>query len=519
LTAEKFVPHPFSTEPGARLYKTGDVARYLPDGNIDFLGRIDRQVKIRGFRVELEEIEAALGQHPAVREAVILAQEDAPGERRLVAYVVAERDFVLAASDLRSFLKQKLPEYMVPSAYVLLDTLPLMLNGKVDRRALPAAGRTRPELEKVLVAPRDDLELQLAHLWKEVLGLESIGVKDNFFELGGHSLAAVRLFALIENRLGKRLPLAAVFQGATIEHLATLLRQQAAPASVSSLVAIQPDGSRPPLFLIHPAGGQVFPYVHLAQCLGSDQPCYGLQAKGLEEGQDPYMRIEDMAAHYIEALRTVQSEGPYRLAGWSMGGTVAFEMAHQLHAQGHGVALLALLDSRIPAPDEKFAEQDFEATLLADVVRYLDFRLDLGDMSQLPKDEVLARVLEQAKKAGLVPAEIGVSQAQRFVELCKADFRATRNYVLHRYPGRIILYRASEEPAGESLNPTFGWDEWAAGGIEVHAVPGNHANMVYRPHVEVLAGKLTACLSQLQSAEERFSGGVNPRPSLMKDAQ
>jgi thioesterase domain-containing protein len=329
----------------------------------------------------------------------------------------------------------------------------------------------------------------------------------------------VRLFALIENRLGIRLPLAAAFQGATIEYLAILLRQQAKPAHPSSLVAIQPDGNKPPLFLIHPAGGQVFPYVHLAHYLGLDQPCYGLQAKGLEEGQDPYVRIEDMATHYIEALRAVQPEGPYRLGGWSMGGTVAFEMAQQLHAQGHEVPLLALLDSRIPAPDENFAEQDFEATLLADVVRYFGLPLDLGDISQLPRDEVLARVLEQAKKAGLVPWEVEVSQAQRFVELCKADFRATRNYVLHRYPGRITLFRASEEPARASSDPTFGWDEWAAGGVEVHAVPGNHANMVYRPHVEVLAEKLKVCLNRVQSGEEWVPEGVNPRTSLLKDSQ
>ena len=226
-----------------------------------------------------------------------------------------------------------------------------------------------------------------------------------------------------------------------------------------------------------------------------------------------------MAAYYIEALQTVQPEGPYCLAGWSMGGTVAFEMAQQLHAQGQRVALLALLDTRIPTPDEKFAEQDFESTLLADVVRYFGLSLDPEDLSRLPEDEVLARVLEQAKKAGLVPSELEVSQAQRFVELCKADFRATRNYVLHRYPGRVTLFKASEELGGTSSDPTLGWGEWAAGGVEVHAVPGNHANMVYEPHVEVLAAKLKTCLSQVQSAKEWFTEEVKPRTSLMKDSQ
>jgi len=503
LTAEKFVPDPFRAEPGARMYKTGDLARYRPDGNIEFLGRADHQVKIRGFRIELGEIEAVLGQHPAVREAVVLAREDAPGEKRLVAYLVAD----CTADELRRYLKDKLPEYMAPAAVVLLKALPVAPNGKVDRRALPAPDRSRSELEKAFVAPRDGLELQLAHIWEEVLGVQPVGVRDNFFELGGHSLLAVRLFALIEKRLGKKLPLTAVFQGATVEHLAGVLRRQAVPGPQSSLVAIQPGGSKRPLFLVHPAGGHVFPYVHLAQFLGPDQPCYGLQARGLEDGQDPHTRIEDMAAWYIQTLQTVQPTGPYLLGGWSMGGVVAFEMAQQLHAQGQRVALLALLDGRIPTPDETFPEEDAEAILL--VERY--FGISFGPMESLaglPKDEQLAFVLDQAMSAGLVPAELDVSQARRFVEHLRSDLRATQNYVLHLYPGRVTLFKASETLAGTSPDPTLGWSEWASGGVEVHVVPGNHANLIYEPHVEILAEKLTACLNQAQSAEAVEDGAA-----------
>jgi amino acid adenylation domain-containing protein len=509
LTAEKFIPDPFSTEPGAQMYQTGDLARYQPDGNIEFLGRADHQVKIRGFRIEPGEIEAVLGQHPAVREAVVVAREDAPGEKRLVAYVVADS----TADELRRFLKDKLPEYMVPAVVVLLEALPVTPNGKVDRQALPAPDRSRPELEKAYVAPRDDLELQLAHIWEEVLGVRPVGVRDNFFELGGHSLLAVRLFALIEKRLGKKLPLTAVFQGATVEHLAGLLRQPARSGPQSSLVALQPGGSKRPLFLVHPAGGHVFPYIHLAQLLGSDQPCYGLQAKGLEDGQDPHTRIEDMAAWYIQALQTVQPTGPYLLGGWSMGGVVAFEMAQQLHAQGQRVALLALLDGRIPTPDETFPEEDAEAILL--VERY--FGISFGPMeslAELHKDQQLAFMLEQAKSAGLVPAELDVSQARRFVELLRNDLRATQNYGLHLYPGRITFFKAKETPVGTSPDPdpTMGWSKWASGGVEVHVVPGNHANLMYEPHVEVLAEKLTACLNQAQStkaAENGAAGKIN----------
>jgi thioesterase domain-containing protein/acyl carrier protein len=362
-------------------------------------------------------------------------------------------------------------------------------------------------LERAFVAPRDDLELQLAHIWEEVLGVRPVGVRDNFFELGGHSLLAVRLFALIEKRLGKKLPLTTVFQGATVAHLAGVLRQQATPGPQSSLVAIQPGGSKRPLFLVHPAGGHVFPYVHLAQFLGSDQPCYGLQARGLEDGQAPHTRIEDMAAHYIQALQTVQPRGPYLLGGWSMGGVVAFEMAQQLHAQGQRVALLALLDGRIPTPDETFPEQDSEAILLAE--RYFGISFGpMGSLAELLKDEQLAFILEQAKSAGLVPAELDVSQARRFVNLLRSDLRATQNYGLHLYPGRITFFKASETLAGTSPDPTLGWSEWASGGVEVHVVPGNHANLMYEPHVEVLAEELTACLNQAQSAEAEENGAA-----------
>jgi thioesterase domain-containing protein/acyl carrier protein len=511
LTAENFVPNRFSGEPGTRLYRTGDLARFLTDGNIEFLGRIDRQVKIRGFRIELGEIEAVLRQHPAVREVIVSARENVPGEKQLVAYVFGEREPLPTASELRRFLKEKVPEYMVPAAFVPLDALPLMPNGKVDRNTLPEPERIQVEPGRAFVAPRNALQLQLSNLWEEVLGIRPIGVTDNFFELGGHSLAAVRLFALIEKRLGKKVPLATVFQGATVEHLANILQQRVKATSSSSLVAIQPGGNRRPFFLIHPAGGHVFPYVHLANCLGLDQPCYGLQARGLEEGQEPHKRIEEMAAYYINAIRSVQADGPYLLGGWSMGGVVAFEMAQQLHAQGQPVALLALLDTRIPTEDEEFADEDFEVTLLVDFVRYFGLSLDPRDsLARLPKHELLERVLEHAKRAGLMPSDIELSQAQPFIELCKADFRATRNYVLHHYPGRITLFKARQELGEPSSDPALGWSEWAAGGAEVFVVPGNHATMVYKPHVEVLAEKLRACLDLVRATEEWFADGVNP---------
>lgn len=498
LTADKFIPDPFSDLPGARMYKTGDLARQLSDGNIEYIGRTDHQVKIRGFRIELGEIEAALTQHRSVRQAIVSTyQQDVPGERRLVAYLVCDREGAPTIGELRRFLKDRVPEYMVPAVFMLLDSLPTLPNGKVDRGALPTPDQNRIEMRKILVGPRNDLERQLTALWEEVLNVRPIGVTDNFFELGGHSLLAVRLFALIEKRLDQKLPLAALFRGATIERLADVLCRSSLSQTPSSLVPIQPDGDKRPLFLVHPAGGHVFPFLGLAQCLGPDQPCYGLQARGVEEGQVPHTRIEDMAACYIEAIRSVQPQGPYLLGGWSMGGEIAFEMAQQLEAQGQRVALLALLDARIPDTNQVVADEEFEATLLADVARYFGLSAAFTEsLAFAPHDELLERVLEQGKQAGLLPAAIDAPQVQRLIELCESDFRASRNYLLHRYPGRVTLFKASEDPSGNRVDATLGWSDWADGGVDVQSVPGNHATMVYKPHVETLAEKLKACIAR-----------------------
>jgi amino acid adenylation domain-containing protein len=499
LTAEKFIPDPFGDRVGARLYKTGDLARHLADGNIEYLGRADNQVKIRGYRIELEDIEATLAQHPSVQQAIVSTHEEIHGEKRIVAYVVGDREHAPSVKDLRNFLKERLPEYMVPSVFVAVDSFPTMPNGKVDRAALPKADQVRREGAQALLVPRDDLERQLASLWEEVLNIGPIGVTENFFELGGHSLLAVRLFSLIEKRLGKKLPLAALFRGATVEHLASILRDHSSPNTLSSLVPLQTEGTRQPLFLVHPAGGHVFPFVALVQHLGTDQPCYGLQARGVEEGQSPHACIEEMAACYIDAIRSVQAEGPYLLGGWSMGGEIAFEMAQQLRAQHQRVALLALLDTRVPSPDDD-ADENLEATLLADVVRYFGLSPALSaSFKSLPSDELLALMLEQGKSAGLLPADIEASQARHLLDLCKSDFRASRNYKLHRYPGRITLFKASEDLSGTTSDPTLGWSDWADGGVDVRLVPGNHANMVYTPNVEILAKELTVCIEQTQA--------------------
>ena len=340
LSAEKFIADPFTDGMQARLYRTGDLVRYLPNGQMEFLGRNDHQVKIRGFRIELGEIETVLEQHPAVKESVVIAREDNAGEKYLAAYLIAGQEPVPSIDKLRSFLKQQLPEYMFPSAFVFLDCLPLTPNGKVDRKALPAPDRNRSELEASYVAPRDAIEVQLTRIWEKVLGHGPIGGRDNFFELGGHSLLAVQVIHQIREVFGQTLPVKALFQAPTVEQLAEVLREEDALRDWASLVPLQPHGSKPPFFFL--AGRS-----HFGDRLGPDQPVYRVVYQDLDREQ-PFVRIEDMASHSIESVRKIQPDGPYYLGGHAMGGVVAFEMAQQLRRQGQNVALLALCECWAP---------------------------------------------------------------------------------------------------------------------------------------------------------------------------
>jgi thioesterase domain-containing protein/aryl carrier-like protein len=519
LTAERFIANPFSMEAGARLYQSGDMARYRGDGTIEYLGRIDQQVKFRGYRIEPGEIEAVLGQHPAVHESVVVAREDTPGDKRLVAYVVARQLPAPTSGELRSFVAEQLPEYMVPSAFVLLHTLPLTSNGKVDRRQLTTPNGKVDQLvlpvidqsvEPIIdVQPRDELEFQLLQIWEEVLNVRPISVLDNFFELGGHSILAVRLVSRIHKQFGQDLALAILFQNPTLADLAVVLRRQASPESQSALVKIQPNGSKPPFFSVHPVGGNVFCYLHLARYLGPDQPFYGLQNPGLAGTGEYFSKLEAMAAHYIAAMQTVQPQGPYLLGGWSMGGVVAFEMAQQLQKQGYEVALLAIIDSEPPisylnpnARVEKPALDD--AALAESVLRELNL-VPGEDFYLREPEEQLKYALERAKDVNVIPMDTDLGLLRRLMVI-----RVMNNYVTHLYlpsvyPHRITFFRASESVKAaqdlahpdEAFTGAYGWENLTTGGIEVHIVPGKHSNLGEEPNVQALAASLSHCIDRV----------------------
>ncbi|WP_051181214.1 amino acid adenylation domain-containing protein [Thermithiobacillus tepidarius DSM 3134] len=504
LSAERFLPDPF--QPGGRLYKTGDLARYLPDGNIEFLGRIDHQVKIRGFRIELGEIEAVLSQHPAVRTALVTVREDQPGRRRLAAYVLAEDPGnAPAAGELRAFLQERLPEYMVPAAFVVLATFPLTPSGKVDRKALPAPGDALDAREEGFLAPCDAVERQLAEIWEELLGVKPVGVRDNFFELGGHSLLAVRLFARIDKQFGKRLPLATLFKGATIEHLAGLVRQMETAARHGHLVEIRPHGGKRPLFCIHPIDGSVLWYVDLARHLDPDQPIYGFEATDPAHVQLATQPIETMAARYIEEMRAVQPQGPYLLLGFSSGGAVAFEMARQLHAQGERIAMLGVIDTN-PVRITGYRHAARDLNLLYGIFNAMQWKWVKGLMPRLAKKTRQWCGLEAPgeydmqhqfeKSAGEWIFELP-EHRRRFV---KTHSDTLMDYVPKAFPGHVTLFRTRKDALAYRCDPQLGWSRLAQSGVTVRTIPGKHSTLLKEPNVGILAQALTDCLAQAEDA-------------------
>ncbi|KYC36562.1 non-ribosomal peptide synthetase [Scytonema hofmannii PCC 7110] len=494
LTQERFIVNPFTKISTDRLYKTGDLGRYLPNGNIEFCDRIDNQVKIRGFRMELGEIEVVLSQYASVQEVVVLLREDILGDKQLVAYVVLKEKQISTANELRQFLTEKLPRYMIPACFVMLEALPLTPNGKVDRAALPA-----PEVEKkTFVAPRNELERELVEMWEQVLGIQPIGVRDNFFELGGHSLLAVKLFAQIEQKFTQKLLLATLFQSGTVEAIAKILSQYKEEELVrwSCLVPIQPEGSKPPLFCIHPLGGEILCYYSLAQHLGLDRPFYGIQPQGID-GKLPFLRkIEDMAALYIREIQSIQPQGPYFLSGYSLGGIIAYEMAQQLYLQGEQIGMLAMLDTCLPGYSNRLP---FFKRMLVHFSNLLEqgpayLWQKFGGLTEWTQHNITNKYLEYLRISKSFP------ENDLHVALMDASVQAVKEYTFKRYSGPMTLlrtsdkYRDKEKGVGMQYDPQFGWGDVVMGEIDVHLVPGSHLTLFEEPHVKVLAVKLKNCL-------------------------
>ncbi|MFB6824053.1 amino acid adenylation domain-containing protein [Streptomyces virginiae] len=499
LTADRFVPDPYAA--GGRLYRTGDLVRRLADGTLEYRGRADGQVKVRGHRMELGEIESALVRHPRVLAAAVAVH--GTGVDAVLAGYVTWRDEAGDVRELGDFLRQDLPEYMVPAVLTALDRLPLTPNGKLDRKALPA-----PSADAVRgdgagrVAPRDTTELRMARLWEQTLAIAPIGVRDDFFALGGHSLKAFALMAAVRREFGVELPLNLVFRRRTVELLCEALPE--AGATAADLLVPLADGnlSRPPLVLVHPRGGDVVCYRNLVRDLsarpGGDRRILGLESVGYNTDEPPLERVPEMAERYLAALREEQPHGPYLLAGWSFGGTVAYEMAARLEAAGEEVAFLGLIDAAAPgtAPGSRSATAAGPGD--PDLLRYgIAAGIDAGSARELDEEELLDVLVRRGREEGTLPRTSPTDALRRLLRVAEANGVASAAYRTDAVVTVGLHLFTVDERHPELATPLVdpaAWRPRTAGGVLRAAVPGNHHDLVDPPHSAALAELLAAAL-------------------------
>jgi aspartate racemase len=490
-TAEKFLPNPFSTEPGERLYRTGDLVKYRRDGSLEFLGRRDQQVKVRGYRIELGEIEFALAQHGDVKECVVTTEASASGEKRLIGFVVPQAGTTPRPEQLKTFLSEKLPEYLVPSFIGILDSLPLSSNGKVDRHALPKIEEL--ELRDVFVQPRTPEEERIASIWRSLLGLEKVGIRDNFFVLGGHSMLAVRLISEIKKAYDKKVPLSFLYQGATVEALAALVSGDDSYSHLT-LSPIKPGTSWPPFFCVSGPEVNALGYATLAHHLGEEQPVYSLQGEFRREIEGEYTpeEVELWARDYLKAVRELQPEGPYMFGGMCTGALIAFDMAAQLEAEGQETGLLVIFDTWDLLTMNGLWVVDYYLRHL----RYLRRQSRTQQVKALTK-----------KVRGLLRKMVAtVSPNSRSDEShvpdnpWKTGYKPKIDFVPKRFSGDLTVYRIQSQPYYRIRNEALGWDQRVEGRVDVEYIPGAHATVLREPNVKVLAQNLRERIAAVKNS-------------------
>jgi amino acid adenylation domain-containing protein len=512
---KRFIRNPFTDDDDDILYLTGDRGVIGAGGLIEFRGRIDHQVKIRGVRVEPMEVAATLQAHDDVAACAVISRPTVAGaesgEEMLVAYVVLKNDVAENSGALQEFLAQRLPAAMVPSAFVFLDALPLTSNQKLDRDKLPAPAGVRPALESRYVAPRDAIELRLVQIWEELLRVRPIGVTDRFFEVGGHSLLALRLLVEVEQRLGRKVPLQALFEEPTIEHMAAVLRRNGEEWPL--LVTLRPGDQRLKLFLVHPGGGTLLNYVHLIRHLPAEIPVNGIQARGLDGNSEPHDTLEQMAADYIAEIRRAQADGPYLLAGHSLGGVIAFEIARQLHRQNERVAFLGLFDSVAPLSHREQSTSDEHredalrlATMSETIARFLGEGVDVSyeTLCNLTSDEQIEYVINALRRTRALPPGEEQKLIRNLLKVSKAHIRAHRAYHAEVIPVPITLYRVGDSQQSDypSANvellrqDSLGWDSLTTKPVRIVRAAGNHVTMLNSAHAEGLAHLLEPSLAE-----------------------
>ena len=505
LTEEKFLDDPFVKMPGAKMYRTGDLGKFMPNGEIECLGRIDSQVKIRGYRIETGEIEFQLSRENDIKEAVVIARPDQAGIDKLVAFIVMKpggkllEDASKQIKEWKESIKKSVPDYMVPDNFIIIPSMPLTPNGKVDRKALAKHGVVLTEETNIYVAPRTDIEKLLTNIWIEYLGVKKIGVHDNFFELGGHSLIAVKVMGRIEKETGKRLPLATLFEAPTVEKLAQSF-EPGKSITWDSLVPIKPKGNKMPLYMVHGAGLNVLLFNTLAMNMSPEQPVYGLQAKGLNGIDEPLDNIEDIAAHYISAIIEQNPTGPYALAGYSFGGIIAFEMARQMEALGKEVKMLAMFDTyayRSPHYDASvikffkrskfFIKRFFYTFTFSNGFKYTMINTGTNIKRRFIRYYWNFKYGKDQTQAGIFGYSNKVDVMNEYAE---------KHYQLKPYQTIVDVFRAENRTFFMDDFENLGWKPYALKGVNIHKIPGEHNTIFKAPNDKTFASILQNCLDE-----------------------
>jgi thioesterase domain-containing protein/acyl carrier protein len=493
LTSAAFIPDEFRPGPHRRLYRTGDIVRLREGGQLEFMGRRDYQVKLRGFRIELGDVEQTLLRHPNVNEAVVALDDSPAGEPRLHAYVKLRQldgDENSTIPIVRNWASRNLPSYMVPDTITILSDIPRTPNGKVDRRALPPA-RRQIETNPSPALCSNTAEARLSEIWQRVLGPVPVSPNANFFDLGGNSLTATRLLAQIEVEFERKIQLATLFQSPTLRELALLVSSQSAwQFDFTKVVRLQSNGRKPTLIALNNIGS----FYKLSRRIGIDHPFTALQLFD-PTAQHASMpdSLESIAREYVRLIRDTEPEGPYILLGWCVAGAIAFEVANQLTRAGHNVALVVMVDAwapgytrRLPPVRAWLATQSYRwQTLTHDVLRVA--------RSRWSAQEFLYRRRALRWLASPTPEAEQQVEGQRYhAWLLKELLAVAARYDPPRYPGRVLLLRADEEPRGAFLDPTLGWGEFVSGQMDNVLIPGDHSSIFEDPGVQAMADCIKA---------------------------
>ena len=487
LTNDRFIPNPFESESNGKMYLSGDLGKLLPNGQVQCLGRIDHQVKVRGYRIEIGEIEHSLMSIDGIKTAVVLAEKDI-----LIAFISLDGQVTNEHDSIQLWRKEltsQLPVYMIPNVFYILEKIPTTANDKIDRKAL-LEYKSNAESKQKYTAPRSDEEKLVATIWKECLNMENIDIFSNFFEMGGHSIKAVKIMYEIKKHTGKRIPISKLFEHTTIEKFAKLLETSEELFS-DCLVPLQPKGNKTPIFMVHGGGLDVLCFVNMSKHFDEDQPFYGLQGVGPKGFDDWYESVEDMAAHYIEAIEKINPNGPYALAGFCVGGIVAFEMSRQLKAKGKDVSMLALLDSYADSSYYyKTQKQKKLVKYYAKTRRRLIYLMEMltswkGFMKRFNSKKEYLQKKHFDQNIQLTEQEILAHE--QFTKAVDLIMGILNKYHLKPQKLKVDLIRSKDHPEYGLAPIHLGWKKAALMGVNIHNIPGDNFDIRESPHDKNLA--------------------------------